>query len=50
MQHYEEILNNFIKWKDSINFTSDNLDNLNYPELEITPVKDDVVEYSTGYN
>ena len=50
MQHYEEILNNFIKWKDGNNYISDNLDNLNYPELEITPVKDDVVEYSTGYN
>ena len=51
MEHYEEILNNFIKWKNSNNNSNiTNLDDLKYPDLDISPVKDDVVEYMTEEN
>ena len=50
MKHYDEVFNNFIIWKDKNKDSNNNLDNLNYPEIDVSPIKDDVVEYSTEDN
>ena len=44
MQHYDIVFNEFIKWKENINNCEI------YPEIDISPVKDDVVEYNTDDN
>ena len=41
MKHYENVFNEFIMWKDNSN------NNDLYPDIDISPVKDDVVEYNT---
>ena len=44
MKHYENVFNEFIMWKDNSN------NNDLYPDIDISPVKDDVVEYNTDDN
>ena len=43
MQHYDNVYNGFITWKNSNNGEM-------YPDIDISPVKDDVVEYNTDDN
>jgi hypothetical protein len=39
MNHYENVFNGIIMWKENKNDL--------YPEIDISPDKDDVVEYNT---
>ena len=50
MTHYDDVFNNFILWKEKNKNTNINIDDYNYPEIDVVPVKDDVVEYTTEEN
>ena len=41
IQHYDEVFNNFVKWKNEI---KNNIEPV-YPEIEISKIRDDTVDY-----